>query len=280
MDIYSNYDENKSNIFSLFDKIVEEYKNTLICFISETLDKEGRVCGFESFGSGFLIEYLQHKFLITARHVIDEMKSRSQSRGLIIRGPQNAIKLHIKRVLANNHGSDAAVILVDDIVGFNDLAGIQFAKIEEAIDRNNLTHGLFLGFPFSQNRNKPKFKDVIFTMNSYSANYTDKKIRVSNVSNPLFFSIDIKRTVSGVNREPTSISGPDPYGMSGGPVIGIFCLLLSESEDEKIFGLVQRITGIGVQYLKNNNIFVAEDICTITDFIDNIFSKNYPDSRR
>lgn len=238
------------------------------------------MCGFESFGSGFLIEYLQNKFLITARHVFEEIKSRSQSRGLIIRGPQNAINLHIKHAFADNHGSDAAIIQIDDIVGFNDLSGIEFAKIEQALDRNNLTHGLFLGFPFSQNRNKPKFKNVIFSMNCYSANYTDKKIRVSDVSKPLFFSIDIKRTVSGVNREPTSISGPDPYGMSGEPVIGIYGMLLNESESERLFGLIPMVTGIGVQYIKNEHIFVAEDICVVTNFIDGILSENYSYDRK
>lgn len=264
--MFSNYDAENSVFFEFFDKVSEKYKNSLICFVSETLDKEGKFCGFDAFGSGFFIEYLNRKFLVTAKHVLEEAKSRSV--GMIIRGPQNAIELHIMNACADVIGSDAAIIRVEDIKEFDNLTGIEYIKIEDAIDKQNLAFGLFLGYPFSINRNKPQFKDVVFNSLCYSASFTDRAISTKDVSNPLLFSINIKRTVAGINREPTSISGPNPYGMSGGPVIGIFGILINKTEDDMTLGLIAQLTGIGVQYIKDEHILVAEDIICVKNLIE------------
>jgi len=258
------------NINNIADKFSIEYKKCIISFVSSKVNRRRS----ESIGSGFFVSYNGEKFLLTARHVIEEVKTAlKEKRSTIIVGYENAIELHLKDVITSQE-IDAAIIPIDWMIGHQNLKDIFFPNIsfsEAAIDPY---YGMFMGYPAAKNQND-LYGDTQKRMLFGYGGVREKEIgAVDGVYIPLGFSMNINKSIAGINRPPESTVSPRPQGISGGPVIGIHCKSDGRGGiDESSF--IHEICGIAVSQIRafdfnNRGVFVAESLFSIKNTLDDI----------
>lgn len=234
------------NSAQVFDDLVGRWQKIVIPFLASA--KNSRT-GAIVFGSGFMTTYRGKYFLVTAKHVLDD----------VMRHGTCAINV-------NGH-----VLLLEDlrftIDHDNDLA---FAPIEEALFRNkvervfviDLTPGspvreslgyhLLMGYPATKNKLDPRWGKVDRMLLSITAKKNEAKhLWVKNISDPVVFDYDPKKQFDSAS-QPAG-QPPQPYGMSGGPALEV---RFSWAE-EVGFSLYVTLSGVLVEWHENKRAIVA-----------------------
>jgi hypothetical protein len=213
-------------------------------------------------GSGTLYRCNGEVFLITARHVVDDLKD-----GLIItsgrdgfirfsapmaafdymkgKGPDNdvCVSLFSSEIIENLH---PALKIVNE----NQISSVS------AYDK--LTLYAFVGYPHSKNKSKPKSLTNQVQMKPYyyvvreSIEFaqlitTDKNSRIH-----VAFSVPFSKA-NDINLQ-RNIQPPDPHGISG---CGVWLIELNKAS-----GRIERkeLVAVGIEYLKSQAAFIATRI--------------------
>ena len=258
------------NIHKIFDSFIYDYQKSIISFVSE---KENRKRS-GSIGSGFFISYRSKKFLLTARHVIEDIKINiSMNRANIIVGFENAIPLHFKKVISFND-ADIAIIPLEWVVGYQKLENITFSEVSFGAACLNPYYGMFVGYPAAKNKNSLYGDTPEKMLLSYGGVREMKVEKIPDVYYPLGFSININKSFGGLNRPRGQKQSPRPQGISGGPVIGVHCLSDGRGGIDP-HSFTHSICGVAVSELKardfqNRGLFIAESLLTIKEALDEL----------
>lgn len=249
-----------SDIHSIADEISQSFRYCVLFFISETKAKKT----FESIGSCFCIRHDSEDYIITAKHVLDEMKCRFEDGfSVILSGPFNAIEINFKNI-RGAAGCDLAVIASRDIEGFEKLKGLSPKSIDFDASYQNPHYAIFLGYPSSSNQFRLDVQPWVKKIFAYDG--VVKKVVHYNMDlrSSIHIGFNVNRSFPGLNRPPNSPMAPLPYGISGGPVIGISFEKNTEGEidwNNYSFG----ICGICCEHVratdyKNRGELIAEHI--------------------
>lgn len=262
------------NIHTLCDSFLFGYQKSIISFVSE---KDNRKRS-ESIGSGFFISYRSKKFLLTARHVIEDIKAnKSRNRSTIIVGFGNPIILHFKNVISFSD-ADVAIIPLGWVVGHQALKNITFTEISFGPACLNPYYGMFVGYPAAKNKNSLYGDNPEKMLLSYGGVRKMQIGKIPDVYYPLGFSININKSFGGLNRPAEQKQSPKPQGISGGPVIGVHCLSDGKGGIDP-HSFTHSICGVAVSEVKardfqNRGVFIAESLFAIKDTLDDLCLEN------
>jgi len=213
-------------------------------------------------GTGTFFRSATDIFLITAKHVVDELED-----GLVITSGKNGFIRFPAKMAAFKYskgsGMDHDICIVqmpnpaiEELHSHFKFVDNSLLSLIDAYDK--LTLYAFIGYPHSKNKPKPnslvkeiKMKPYYYTLREFldvSRLTTCDKSEKLHVA----FSAPLKKT-KDVNLQ-NNIQPPKPHGISG---CGVWKIKLS-----KTTGKVDQcaLVAVGIEYLKNNNAFLATRI--------------------
>lgn len=224
-----------------------------------TIQRQGRTPYLV--GSGTYYRHQQHLYLITARHVVDELNdgfiSTSGNKGFIRFQPEMAA---FNYVMGNGRDHDLCVIRIpDEVVGHihPQLRIAEVSQVGTVEPYDKLTLYAFVGYPHS--RNKPKPHHVVSKLDIKPFYYVVREFRdVATLDSPdkspelhIGFNAPFEKATDAALQ--VRVKPPTPKGISG---CGVWRLRLNRS------GMVTdcRLVGVGIEYLSVDKAFIATRI--------------------
>lgn len=247
---------------SKMDEISAQYASATVAFLTMPSNVPAGVSAAEAYGSGFLLNYRKQIFLVTACHVIE----KAETVDTIIRTKHGSMRL------LNTHfrvykDCDIAAAIVGPMLFKNAIKGYETVPIvEPSYPHNRLPIALFIGHPNTLNRVDHRSSNRDFKCLSLSVvEKTTSKV-LSKIENPIYFEFYRNKFTPGVNISPQTRTVPQPYGMSGGPVLGIF----ANPEDNC---LQASLIGIAAEWNRNEAALIAANCIDLWPLLDNFFDR-------
>jgi hypothetical protein len=213
-------------------------------------------------GTGSLCRMGADVFLITAKHVVDELGDgliMTSGRNGFIRFAADKAAFDYPKSTARDHDICVARIPAEALQNLhNDLRVVEPHQISAVQPYDKLTLYAFVGYPHSKNKPKPKSKFPEIILKPFYYVFRER-VDINNLSSPgkvdelhAAFSAPLDK-IKDVNLE-REVQPPAPYGISG---CGVWRLRLNATT-----GLVDdcSLVAVGIEYIKKHAAFVATKI--------------------
>jgi hypothetical protein len=200
---------------------------------------------FNCFGSGFIISRKGRQFIVTAAHVVKEIKKMNEPIQLltIVNGTQLDISWGCFII---NDVSDLAVMPINRVV---DMRAINVDANEFSVEET----GVAYGFPATINKlgrfNKSSIIMVISTC-------MERQTGEEN-----YYHYDRKKMLNNLGEKKGN--SPDLHGMSGGPLLNIHC--------NNDLGVTFSLAGIITRQEPQNKLLVVKKAEQLVHFLDRVF---------
>lgn len=247
-----DFSELNGSSLEYIDKIGERYKEAVVPFYTDNLEKGN---DFNGFGSGFVVKHKGSYFVVTAEHVMSDAKRYGTS--AIAFGERKMILEHISVVFHKNR--DVAVFCIDKWMknkGIENLPHITLYKDDSFQSIEGCPYFLLMGYPGTKNRVRDYRRGLNPHLFSITAEQTTPvdKLR-TNAESPLYYEFNPKKLVDSFSKKFGS--PPDLYGMSGGPAFELVArrplLMLSVTKVE--FSLCFR--GVLIEWHKSHKCILS-----------------------
>ncbi|MGH9755032.1 MAG: hypothetical protein ACREA2_19825 [Blastocatellia bacterium] len=220
----------------------------------------------QSFGTGLLVSAIAGSFLITAAHVIREIRKGRDVYFYI--EPRTKLHLSFHPYLITNppEGKDEDQDILD--IGVLQFIGPRLPPypavdkwpldvdylLPNAMPREGKTY-LIQGFPGSQGRVNPKNRNIKSKVYGYrNISHPTEQYKKLGVTPESHIAIIFERK-RGIGPDGQTRVFPDPRGMSGSPV-----WLLYDGQEEPSDQKQLRVVGIANKHLKDQRTILATDI--------------------
>lgn len=256
----SDNDQDNSVIFSKLDDVTKLNSSAVVTFLRFPAKTPLGVAAAEAFGSGFFIRHEQNIFLVTAAHVVHEIYKQDT----VLRTEHGSSPL-VNVGFAVDDEADIGVMLVDQDLFKQRITKFDTVSIERpSVEYLETSVALFMGYPNSSNKVDSRSGDAIFRLVSIDViEKFDKSAKGSCISNARYFIFSRDKTISGMNVTAGSRTAPYPYGMSGGPVLGIF--RNTENDD-----LQATLIGVAAEWHQQTALLVAANAMYIAVIISQL----------
>ena len=278
------------NILSTVHRMMEDYQRALISFV--LLNEKSKI--YEHIGTGFFCTFNNKLLLITAAHVVDDMKLKSDAYCSILLGDDNKGSSFFDFIPFSNlnfHKYDEFNItycLVDHNILYKlketinklpsnlNLKRTILPLQSEPTENNKSIMEFILGFSASNNLRKSQFqlykRNWTNIMTSNIDNLPTEIHNLTNVINPVFLSFNRKenkiisdnlldKNIEFILNLPDAGNHVDLEGMSGSPYIKIY---------EKDGQLCPRVSGVLVEHLRHSP---ANGYYLVASPLNNLFNK-------
>ena len=247
-----DFSEFSDSNLDYIDKIVDRYKEVIVPFYTNNLEK-GQ--DFNGFGSGFVVKHLGSYFVVTAEHVMSDAKRYGMS--AIAFGERKMILEHIAVVF--NKKRDVAAFCIDKWMkseGIKELPHTTLYDDSSFESVNENPFFLLMGYPGTKNR----VRDFRKGLNPHLFSITAEQISApnnlkTNVESPLYYEFHPKKLIDSFSKKFGS--PPDLYGMSGGPAFELQARrpMLMQSDTKIEFSLCLR--GVLVEWHKSHKCILS-----------------------
>lgn len=242
---------NDSNL-DYIDQIVDRYKDVIVPFYTDNLEKGH---DFNGFGSGFVVKHLCSHFVVTAEHVMSDAKRYGMS--AIAFGERKMILENISVVFSKKR--DVAVFCIDkwmESEGIRELPHTTLYEDSSFESVKGSPYFLLMGYPGTKNR----VRDYHRGLNPHLFSITAEQITPpeklkKEFKSTLCYEFNPKKLIDNLSKKFGS--PPDLYGMSGGPAFELLArrpiLILSDTKIE--FSLCLR--GVLIEWHKSHKCILS-----------------------
>ena len=207
------------------------------------------------FGSGFLVTYEDRRYLVTAKHVVDEIQ-RAGLVGINVAG-KGAVADNLIFKVSKRH--DLAIAQITNYwIRNNKLSKVVCIPLvrEESWSRTEVF--LLAGYPASRNRLQPAYDKTDLRYFCISALPHSKEIS-SSIVDSISFGYDEKKIVNSALINPGG--KPPLHGMSGGPALRVIV-------NPKSRRISVEVAGVLCEWKKGERAIVAAPVSAIFELIE------------
>lgn len=227
------------------DQIVDRYKEVVIPFYTNPRTQYHNVNGF---GSGFVVKHKGSYFVVTAKHVMSDVKKYGMA--ITVFGKRKMILENIRVVSSKDR--DVAVFCIDKWMEnerIQELPHITFYEDYSFQSVEDNSYFILMGYPATKNRVRDYRKGLNPNLLSITVIQTTppEKLR-SDAKSPIFYEFDSKKLIDSSCKKISC--PPDLYGMSGGPAFELVARrpILMRSNTKIEFSL--RFCGVLIEWHK------------------------------